>query len=295
MASGLQCPGCGHVHPAGLPEIARGDTTFRCYGCYRTLSIPEGWTGRPTPRPSVPQLSGDAPPGAGTRDARSARLGGRRGGRAGALTGPGAVGPGTGGPGVVGSGAGGPGLGAAGDFPTQVVPPATAGAGAYGASAPATDWAGAAAATGAAPAAWGGAAAPGAARRTAADWRAAPRPGESSGGRAASAPLGWTVPRAAADRSVPTGIRASVWAAAFVVGLVIAAFALRKAGLLDVDTVIDLYAGSGPGRFGILLVLLPLWALLSATIAHLALEALARRRRPQVSAPDRPAESPTFR
>ena len=74
MASGLQCPGCGHVHPAGLPEIARGDTTFRCYGCYRTLSVPEGWTGRPSARPATPPLSpaGDAPPGAGTRDARRA-------------------------------------------------------------------------------------------------------------------------------------------------------------------------------------------------------------------------------
>ena len=79
MASGLQCPGCGHVHPSGLPEIARGDATFRCYGCYRTLSIPEGWTGRPAPRPaSAPVATVDAPPGAGSRDARTARLAGRR-------------------------------------------------------------------------------------------------------------------------------------------------------------------------------------------------------------------------
>ncbi|HEV7864576.1 MAG TPA: hypothetical protein VGR20_17850, partial [Acidimicrobiia bacterium] len=83
MASGLQCPGCGHVHPAGLPEIARGDATFRCYGCYRTLSVPEGWSGRPSSRrtPPGPAPTGDAPPGGGTRDARSARLAARRAAR----------------------------------------------------------------------------------------------------------------------------------------------------------------------------------------------------------------------
>ena len=60
MASGLQCPGCGHVHPSGLPEIARGDSTFRCYGCYRTLSIPDGWAGRPPSRPAAPPAPRDA-------------------------------------------------------------------------------------------------------------------------------------------------------------------------------------------------------------------------------------------
>ena len=85
MASGLQCPGCGHVHPAGLPEIVRGDATFRCYGCYRTLSVPDGWSGRPSPRSAAvsPAPEGDAPPGAGTRDARAARLAARRAARAG--------------------------------------------------------------------------------------------------------------------------------------------------------------------------------------------------------------------
>src|SRR5690242_4083559 len=79
MAAGLQCPGCGHVHPAGLPEIARGDATFRCYGCYRTLSVPDGWSGRPAPRRAgaEPNVTADAPAGAGTRDARRARLAGR--------------------------------------------------------------------------------------------------------------------------------------------------------------------------------------------------------------------------
>ncbi|HYH49205.1 MAG TPA: hypothetical protein VEG38_06630 [Acidimicrobiia bacterium] len=131
----------------------------------------------------------------------------------------------------------------------------------------------------------------------------AARPGNGSGAAAAAPPLGWTVP-GQPRTPVPPGIRAAVWFGAFILGLMIAAFVLRKAGLLDVDTVIDLYAGSGPGRFGILLALLPLWAVLSATIAHLSLEALARRRRPdgpasspnaRASSPDRPADAPSAR
>lgn len=229
MASGLQCPGCGHVHPSGLPEIARGDATFRCYGCYRTLSIPEGWTG-PTPRAfSAPVPTVDAPPGAGTRDARTARLAGRRGVRIGAD----------------GSGE-----------PTQMVPMADGGAGAS----PAPNWP-AAGATG------GWAVAAGTASGTAA-------PG------ATAAPLGWVAPRRS-GQPVPTAIRALVWAAAFGAGLFICAFLLKKSGLIGVNTAIDLFAGSGPRRFGFLVVMLPLWALLSATIAHLSLEALARRRRPR--------------
>jgi len=77
---------------------------------------------------------------------------------------------------------------------------------------------------------------------------------------------------------LPAGIRAPVWAAAFGVGLVITAFVLRKMDILSVNAVIDLYAGTGLGRFGILVILLPMWAALSATIAHLSLETLAKRR-----------------
>ena len=86
-------------------------------------------------------------------------------------------------------------------------------------------------------------------------------------------------------------MRAGVWAGSFLVGLLVSAFLLRKMGVLDVDRVIDLYAGSGPGRFGILLLLLPMWALLSATIAHLSLETLAKRRRPRT--PSRPPANTT--
>ena len=265
MASGLQCPGCGHVHPAGLPEIARGDATFRCYGCYRTLSVPDGWTGRATPRPPAGDVSltGDAPPGAGTRDARSARLAGRGRSRASALTGQSPAAP-------------------PADLPTQMVPSATPDGPAV-AGPPTADWSAAGTgppadrtAGGAGAAGWTGREGAGTADGRSGDGAAVARPG--------AAPLGWVAPRRSGT-PVPTGIRAVVWVAAFWVGLVLTAFTLRKMGILDVDRVIDLYAGSGPGRFGILLVLLPMWALLSATIAHFSLEALARRRRPRRAAP----------
>jgi len=235
MASGLQCPGCGHVHPAGLPEIARGDETFRCYGCYRMLSIPEGWSGRPTPRPQAPELgpTGDAPTGVGLRDARSARLAGRGRGRAGTLTGS---------------------AGAQAGDATQMVPPvAPTGTAAGGAIAP----------TG-----------------TAA--------GRASARRTGGAPLGWTVPRRA-GRPLPAPLRIGVWVAAFVMGLAVSVFVLRKVGVLSVNTIIDLYAGAGLGRFGILLVLLPLWAVLSALIAHFSLEGLAKRRDSRAASPRPPA------
>jgi hypothetical protein len=77
---------------------------------------------------------------------------------------------------------------------------------------------------------------------------------------------------------VPTPIRALVWAVAFGVALAATVFVLKAIGLLDVNTAIDIYAGSGVHRFSVLLVMLPVWALLSATIAHFSLEALARRR-----------------
>lgn len=216
MASGLQCPGCGHVHPAGLPEIARGDATFRCYGCYRMLSVPDGWSGRPAARSATPGMTPteDAPPGAGTRDARNARLAGRGRLRGSALTDPSAGAP-------------------PAALPPPLTPTAPAGSAAQGATAT------------------------GAPRRTM---------------------VGRLELRRPAPPTLPAGIRIPVWTAAFGVGLVITAFVLRKMGILSVNAVIDLYAGAGLGRFGILLILLPMWAALSATIAHLSLEALAKRR-----------------
>jgi len=257
MASGLQCPGCGHVHPAGLPEIVRGDATFRCYGCYRTLSIPEGWTGRPTPRPVAPPVpTADAPPGAGLRDARASRLAGRRGVRPADRF----------------------------DEATQMVPltgaapeadwPASGADWPSGAAgAPAPNWPAAGATGGWAGAA--GAAAPGSAgvagARTATGGITA-GPAGTRGATAGSAagPLGWVTPRRS-RRAVGAPVRALVWVGALAAGLFVSAFLLKALNVLGVNTAIELFAGTGPRRFGILLVMLPLWALLSATIAHLSL------------------------
>ncbi|MGH9042025.1 MAG: hypothetical protein ACRDZ3_17535, partial [Acidimicrobiia bacterium] len=43
--TGLQCPGCGHVHP--LAEVA-GQERFRCIGCRRLLAVPESVAAPPS-------------------------------------------------------------------------------------------------------------------------------------------------------------------------------------------------------------------------------------------------------
>jgi hypothetical protein len=72
-------------------------------------------------------------------------------------------------------------------------------------------------------------------------------------------------------------VRVPVWVLALGLGFVVSAAILRTVGLLDVDTVLDAFAGEGVGRYAVLLVLLPLWALLSAGAAHLVLEWVGRR------------------
>ena len=84
----------------------------------------------------------------------------------------------------------------------------------------------------------------------------------------------------AAARPLPGAVRVLVWIVALGVGLAVATLTLRSLGVIDIDQAIDVFAGIGLGRFAVLLVLLPLWALLSGTLAHFTLEALSRRRRP---------------
>jgi hypothetical protein len=104
--------------------------------------------------------------------------------------------------------------------------------------------------------------------------------GRATAAAGVASPLGWVATRRS-GRPLPAALRALVWVGAFAVGLLITAFALRKLHVLSVNTALDVYAGTGLRRFGILLVVLPLWAILSATIAHFSLEGLARRRRPR--------------
>lgn len=72
-------------------------------------------------------------------------------------------------------------------------------------------------------------------------------------------------------------LRALVWAAALPVGLVTAVVVLRTLGRLDTGDMVDLFLGTGPGRFAWVAVLVPLWAALSAGLAHLSIETLTRQ------------------
>lgn len=72
-------------------------------------------------------------------------------------------------------------------------------------------------------------------------------------------------------------LRALIWAAALPVGLATAVVVLRRVGLLGVDDVVDLFLGAGPGRFAWVAVLVPLWAALTAILAHVPIETLSRR------------------
>jgi hypothetical protein len=97
----------------------------------------------------------------------------------------------------------------------------------------------------------------------------------------------WAVPPAQAagrDRGgrPPSFVRALVWLLALPLGLVATAVPLRLVGLLEADQVIHIFAGEGLGRFAILALVLPLWAAVSATLAHFVIEGLTR---PPVSEP----------
>ncbi len=97
----------------------------------------------------------------------------------------------------------------------------------------------------------------------------------ASGPRSAVGASGSVLPGPVAP--VPGVVRALVWVLFLALGFVVAAALLRVVGILDVDAVLDAFAGEGVRRYGVLLVLLPLWAVLSAGGAHLVLEWAGRR------------------
>jgi hypothetical protein len=72
-----------------------------------------------------------------------------------------------------------------------------------------------------------------------------------------------------------------IWLIALPVGLVATAVPLRILGVLHIEQLIDIFAGAGAGRFAVLLVLLPVWAAVTATLAHLLIEGLTRRPPPE--------------
>jgi hypothetical protein len=60
------------------------------------------------------------------------------------------------------------------------------------------------------------------------------------------------------------------------VGFIVAAIFLKLIGVLNVESAMNVFVGTGVGRFGAVVVLVPLWALGAAAIAHGLLEGAAR-------------------
>jgi hypothetical protein len=75
---------------------------------------------------------------------------------------------------------------------------------------------------------------------------------------------------------LPWPVRTIVWLVALPVGLAMSAVFLRVIGVLNVESAMNIFVGTGAGRFGAVIALVPLWAFVSALIAHFALEGLAR-------------------
>lgn len=90
----------------------------------------------------------------------------------------------------------------------------------------------------------------------------------------APAPSGGATPA----RRAPRVARILAWSVAVPVGLIPVLVLGRTVGLVTVDRAVDVFVGVGWGRFLPPLLVLPLWAASSATVAHLMIEAVARLR-----------------
>lgn len=90
-------------------------------------------------------------------------------------------------------------------------------------------------------------------------------------------------------RGISRAARVVVWTIAVPVGLVPVLLVGRAVGLLTVDRAIDVFVGVGVGRFLVPLLVLPVWAAVAATLAHVTIEWLERRKGGRV--PARPGSS----
>lgn len=77
---------------------------------------------------------------------------------------------------------------------------------------------------------------------------------------------------------VPGVVRVVVWLVAIPLGALPVLLVGRAAGLLTIDRAVDVFIGLGWTRFLPPLLMLPVWAASSATIAHLVIEGIARVR-----------------
>lgn len=89
------------------------------------------------------------------------------------------------------------------------------------------------------------------------------RDGRAGGRHARSSPL-------------PRTARAALWLVAVPAGLLPVLVVGRLTGLLSLDAGADVFIGAGWQRFVPVLVVLPLWSAVTATIAHLTIEGLGR-------------------
>ena len=124
---------------------------------------------------------------------------------------------------------------------------------------------------------------------------------------AAAAPSGAGARPRVAARRAPTvatlPLRILAWVVAIVLGALIVRYLAKLTGWITGDTLIDVMTGSGWGRYLRVLVLVPVWALVSATIATALIDGArwwsARRRAPRPPAntgpTQRPPEPPTSR
>jgi hypothetical protein len=91
-----------------------------------------------------------------------------------------------------------------------------------------------------------------------------------------------------ASRKPPIWLRVVAWVVAVPLGLVLVGIPARKAGYLDSQKLLDIVIGRDSGRYVPLLVIVLLWALVTAILVQMIVEGggwLLRRRRARKGTP----------